>query len=109
VGRLLDVETGDLRDGHVLTGEVLLRPRDRIELAASISGLRLVALDGGAPIATENDESFTAIYHFTAALDVRVQGVSSDAARNEPAHTTGQSATTQEWTVFAKWTGAMGN
>jgi hypothetical protein len=137
VGRLLDVETGDLRDGHQLTAETLLRPRDRIELAASVSGLRLSALDTGASVATENDESFTAIYHFTTALDLRIQGVYSDSERNAPAHTTGKQATTtlvlgyrpswrttaylgashvddddsttQEWTVFAKWTGAMGN
>jgi len=137
VGRLLDVETGDLRDGHVLTAEALLRPKDRIELAASISGLRLYTLDIGASVASENDESFTAIYHFTAALDVRVQGVYSDSERNEPSHTRAKQATTtlvmgyrpswrttaylgashvddvdettQEWTVFAKWTGAMGN
>ena len=72
-----------------------------------------------------------------AALDLRIQGVYSDSERDGPEHTTGKQATTtlvlgyrpswrttaylgashvddddsttQAWTVFAQWTGAMGD
>jgi hypothetical protein len=84
VGRLLDYGTGELRDGYQLTTSILLRPTQHIELETQVGRVRLDDLHSGASVVREDNVTLTAIYHFSAALNCRVQWIREHDTRLQP-------------------------
>src|SRR5262249_17388483 len=93
VGRLLDIETALIRRGYELTTELLVRPLDRLELQSTIARLRLNGSGSHAAVAQDN-AALTAIWHFNAALNVRVEWIDEAIERNDPVRERSQSRTT---------------
>jgi hypothetical protein len=94
VGRLLDYGSGLLRDGYELTTSVLLRPVQHLELEAGLGRLRLDDREGGASVVREDNATLTAIYHFSAALNCRVQWIDEHSERSSPVTSSHSSTTT---------------
>jgi hypothetical protein len=81
-GRLMDYGSGQAADGSVLTGEVLLRPLDRLELSGLMSATRMNAI--GTDDAFRGDtRMLTAILHHSVAGNLRLQWT-DDRARRDP-------------------------
>lgn len=75
IGRLVDYGTGELRDGYQLRTSVLLRPTQQIELETELAWVRLDDRQSGASVVREDNATLTAIYHFSAVLNIYERGI----------------------------------
>jgi hypothetical protein len=92
VGRLLDIETGAIRPGYELSTELLVRPLDRLEIQSTFARLRLTGSSSGV-VAAQDNSALTAIWHFNAAMNVRIEWIDENIERNDPVRERSRSRT----------------
>lgn len=84
IGQLMDFDSGQVADGHILSVETLIRPSDHIEIEASVSRFRLRPHDGSDVDLRQEAEALTVVYHHSVADSLRLQWTHDAYRRTRP-------------------------